>query len=306
VTSVAEAAALVPQAFRERISLLPAEGGPDGAAWAAELPRLLAGCLDDWGLAPDEPARSGFTAVVLPVSRDGERLALKVVWPHEEAFGEPLALRRWNGQGAVRLVAAEPSRGALLLERLDADRDLTKMWVDEACEVIGGLLARLNVPALPQLPALSQVAAKMSPRLDRAAEQLPRRMVARAKGLAGELASDPGCDGRVLHRDLHFENVLAAEREPWLTIDPKPLNGHPGFELAPVLWNRADELGSGSSFRYLVRQRLELLSEAAGIDEDVARHWTTVRLMWEAVYAAEAGDAERLTAMISLVKAVDS
>lgn len=306
MTSVAEAAALVPQGFREEISRLPAEGGPDGAAWAARLPRLLADCLDEWGLTPDEPARSGVTAVVLPVSRDGERLALKVVWPHEEASGEPLALRRWNGQGAVRLVAAEPSRGALLLERLDAAHDLTEVWVDEACEVIGGLLARLNVPALPQLPALSHLAAKMWPRLDRAAEQLPRRMVDRAQGLADELVTDPGCDGRVLHRDLHFQNVLAGQREPWLAIDPKPLNGHPGFELAPALWNRADELGTGSSFRYLLRRRLELLSEAAGIDEDVARHWTTVRLMWEAVYAAEAGDAERLTAMISLVKAVDS
>ena len=36
--------------------------------------------------------------------------------------------------------------------------------------------------------------------------------------------------------------MLAADREPWLTIAPKPLNGDPHYELAPMLWNRWDEL----------------------------------------------------------------
>ncbi len=49
-------------------------------------------------------------------------------------------------------------------------------------------------------------------------------------------------DGRLIHADLHYENVLAAEREPWLVIDPQPMSGDPHYELAPLLWNRWDEL----------------------------------------------------------------
>ena len=95
-----------------------------------------------WQLVPDGPLRTGWTAVVAPVLRDGEPLALKVVRRSVDTDGEPLALRTWAGDGAVRLVAALPSDGMLLLERLDADRDLGALDTDSACEVIGGLLSR--------------------------------------------------------------------------------------------------------------------------------------------------------------------
>jgi streptomycin 6-kinase len=38
-----------------------------------------------------------------------------------------------------------------------------------------------------------------------------------------ELADEPG--DRMLHWDLHYDNVLTAQREPWIAIDPEPLIG---------------------------------------------------------------------------------
>jgi streptomycin 6-kinase len=304
VTSPAEAAALVPAGWREGVSRLPADGGPSGAQWAAGLPRLLAGLLDEWGLAPTGPARTGWTAAVVPVVRDGVPLALKVTWPHEEASAEHLALRRWAGRGAVRLVAADPARGALLLEALDARRDLTGEPIDEACLVIGSLLAVLHVPALPPVRTLSGYLARQVGRLPRFGDAIPRRMLEHAGALMGEFAGSPGIDDTLLHTDLHFANVLAGEREPWLAIDPKPLSGRPGFELPPLLWNRVEELGTGSTFRWSVRRRLVIACEAAGIDEDEARAWVVVRETSEAMSAAEEGDRDGLTLAISLIKAV--
>jgi streptomycin 6-kinase len=304
-----EAVELIPPSFLEAVQSLGAEegavGGPSGQAWAAGLPRLVAGVVDDWGLEPLGVGRTGWTAVVVPVRRGGEPLMLKLVWPHLEARDEPLVLRHWDGNAAVRLVAADPSRGAMLLEPLDATRDLLSVDVDTACEVLGGLLRRLNVPAPPGLRTLSEHATSEMAALAAADAALPRRMVDRATSLAHELTSDPACDTSIIHTDLHYENVLAAQREPWLAIDPKPLAGHPGFEVQPLLRNRVEELGTGSAFRSRVRRRVEIVTEAAGVDEDQALAWTYVHTAMQARWAADDGDSDAVSFNVALLKALD-
>ena len=307
MTSTAQAAALIPAGWREWVSRLPADGGPSGADWAAGLPRLLAELLSDWNLKPTGAGMTGWTAVVVPVVRDGEHLVLKVVWPHTEATAEPLALRHWAGNGAVRLVAADPSRGALLLEALDPARDLetTAIDIDIACEVVGGLLGRLHVPAPPRVRTLSDMVAEQVGRLQGAHDRIPRRFIERATHLAADLTGQADCNGTLLHTDLHFGNVLAGSREPWLAIDPKPMAGHPGWELQPALRNRVAELGTGSTFRYLVRRRFEIVCEAAGIDEDAARAWTILNSVIEANWSSLDGEPEHVTLHLALAKALE-
>lgn len=294
----------IPADWLARISRLPAEGGPSGAEWAARAPRLLAEAFERWDLDADGAVRTGWTAVVAPVRRDGVPLALKVVRRSVDTDGEPLALRHWDGDGAVRLVAALPAEGFLLLERLDASSDLRPVDVDTAVAVIGRLAARLHVPAPPSLPPLTSWAAGW---LEEAArrESLPRRMVARSAGLLRDLAEDPGADATLVHSDLHFENVLAAEREPWLAIDPQPRAGHPGWDLHAVLRNRRDELGTGSAFRWSVRHRTEVWCDAAGVDEEVARRWTIVRCGVEATWALDDDNHDEVSFSIALAKALD-
>lgn len=275
-----------------------------------ELPHLLARTLDDWGVHPVGPARTGCTALVIPVERDGTALALKLVWPHTDGAGEPLALRLWDGNGAVRLVAANPGRGALLLEWLDPTRDLEDpaVDIDTACEIIGQLLRRLHVPAPPNIRSLAVFLDEHlhgARGLTRAGDQLPRRAVDRALKLATDLLAQDDATTTLVHGDLHFRNVLAAEREPWLTIDPKPLAGHPGIELQPVLRNRVPELGTGSAFRWSVRRRLEVVCDSAGIDEDTARGWTIVISTLEAYWATLAGVPEHVGLHLALAKALD-
>ena len=146
---------VIPAPWLTWISRLPAEGGPSGAEWARRAQRLLGEAFERWGLVADGPLRTGWTAVVAPVLRDGEPLALKVIRRSIDTDGEPLALRTWAGDGAVRLIAALPSDGMLLLERLDPEADLRALDADSACTVIGGLLGRLHVPAPPAMPPLS-------------------------------------------------------------------------------------------------------------------------------------------------------
>ena len=98
---------------------------------------------------------------------------------------------------------------------------------------------------------------------------------------------------RLLHTDLHYTNVLGAYRSPWLAIDPKPMAGDVAFEVAPALWNRADELGTGSEVRWSLRRRLEIICERAGIDEGRARAWTIVREADNASVAEAGADGRR-------------
>ena len=159
----------------------------------------------------------------------------------------------------------------------------------------------------PQAPRLSAWARRQAQALTTTRDALPRRVIEQAHSLVAELASDPDCDATLVHSDLHYETVLS-DGTDWVAIDPKPMAGHPVFEIAPMLWNRVEEMGTGSSFRYLVRRRTEVLCDTAGITWEAARDWTIVREVVNAMWAVEAGGPEareRVSRALALVKAVD-
>jgi streptomycin 6-kinase len=122
-----------------------------------------------------------------------------------------------------------------------------------------------------------------------------------------DLLADDATTGTLVHTDLHYANVLAAQREPWLIIDPKPLDGDPHYEVAPLLWNRWDELAG--DIREGVRRRFYVTVDAAGFDEDRARAWVVVRMvlnaMWELTESATP-DPNWLTVCVAVAKAVQN
>ncbi|MEU3952817.1 aminoglycoside phosphotransferase family protein [Streptomyces achromogenes] len=260
--------------------------GAAGKAFIAALPDRAAEFLDRWGLRLDGPSMNGVSALVLPVVRaDGVRAVLKLQLLDEESEGEPVALRAWDGDGAVRLLDHDPATGTMLLERLDEGRMLAHLAdTREAVLVIARLLAHLtSFPAPPGLRRLGDITARMLERTPRALDRIPdpaaRRIVADCAAAVREVAGEPG--DRLLHWDLHDENVLAAERADWLAIDPKPLAGDPGFELWPALDNRFEAAE--------VRWRFDAMTDVLGLDRARARAWTYGRLLQNALWDVEDG-----------------
>ncbi|MEW1657313.1 aminoglycoside phosphotransferase family protein [Streptomyces sp. NPDC093707] len=280
----------VPEAFA-------ASYGAHGAAeraWLATLPALGAEFLDRWALRPDGPARYGMASLVLPVPRpDGTPAALKLQQPRAETAGTAAGLRAWRGDGVVRLLDHDDAGATQLLERLDAGRPLSTVPDDtEALRILAGLMARLvAVPAPAGLRRLADLAAAMVEQTPRAVPALrdpaERRLVRTCAAAVAELLGESG--DRLLHWDLHYDNVLAGEREPWLAIDPEPLAGDPGFELLPALDNRWEEVVATGDVRRAVLHRFDLLTEAVGLERERAAAWTLGRVLQNALWDIEDG-----------------
>lgn len=286
----------------------PAEGGPGGDAWLEALPGLVRDVAKEWDLRATGGLRHGVCAVVIPVEGRHGGAALKVSWPHAEAAQEHLALRAWDGDGAVRLLAADPRRWAMLLEPLDADRELAGEDIDTSTEVIAGLLRRLDRPALPQLTRLSTESVRWAEQIRTyGARLLPRRLAERSAAIFDDLGHCDGADDRLVHTDLHDGNVLAGDREPWLAIDPKPLAAVPEFGIAPLVWNRDDDARGDWSVRAHLRRRVELACDVGGFDVDLAMLWTLARCALNVAWAAAdnlSADDEAVSWWITCCKAM--
>lgn len=222
--------------------------------------------VDRWSLRVVGPTISGNNAQVTPVvDAHGRSCVLRIGDPHGDSAGSWRMLQHWAGDGAVRLYRHDVDRDVSLLERLDHQRDLDTLPIDEAVVVAGSLRARLLRPGLPGLPLLSDLAARWESSL-RACPRIPPELGDRAAGLCRDLASSTG--SFLINPDLHYRNVLAGTREPWLVIDPMPLIGDREFGLASLVWGRHDESTTDRLMSSLV--------DTGGLDAARARAWTMV------------------------------
>lgn len=269
--------------------------GAAGERWLADLPGLFDAVLAEWELRPGEPYPLSFNWVC-PVRRaDGSPAVLKLGVPaSDHLVDEASALRAFGGRGAVRLLARDADRGALLLEHARPGtllRELVPGQDEAATAAVVGVLRRLHSAPVEgvTLPPVSQLtedfAQHLSERPDTAG--LPRRMVERAAGLFAELCDD-AWPPVVVHGDAHHDNLVRAEREPWLAIDPHGRVGDPGSEIAPVLYNPDPWLRDDALLK-LVPARVEQLADGLGIPLDRAIAWGYAGSVLSEVWTAEGG-----------------
>ena len=91
----------------------------------------------------------------------------------------------------------------------------------------------------------------------------------------------------LLHTDLHAGNVLAAEREPWLAIDPKPYVGDPAYDVTQHIFNGV--FLEGADAEALAARMARLL------DLDLHRilHWLFARAVEASPYWGGMADLAR-------------
>lgn len=254
--------------------------GDEGRAWLERLPDVVARLERAWGVAVGPTFGNASVSYTARATRaDGERVVIKVPIPHEEAEQEADALRVWDGRAAVRLLEFDDGSGAMLLEACAPGTRLSEAAPpDDISTIGGGLLRALHRPvADPQQPfrLLSDVmrrwAALSRDRVRTIGDPGDVTLVDEGAELLERLPDE--CDRPVLvHGDYHHWNVLAATREPWLVIDPKPMLGDPAYDCAQFLGNRYGTRGPDHFEGELAR-----FASAAGFDEHRVLLWCFAR-----------------------------
>jgi streptomycin 6-kinase len=216
--------------------------------------------------------QSNVSLVFPATTAGGLSVVLKLQFPHSDCKHEAEALRRWSGNGAVQLLDNDATLNALLLERCEPGDHLSKVKPGIALDVLTELLPRLWVDADEPFVTLRETAANWAENLPVSWECAGRPFeVGLLDAVLSALAVLPDSQGRqvLVHQDLHGDNVLRADREPWLAIDPKPLVGEREFSLAPIV--RSYEFGHS---RERVIQRLDKLISNLGLNRERARLWS--------------------------------
>ena len=250
-----------------------ADAGLTHGVWLERVPDLVSECAEEWGLSLGEPYAAGAAGYVVRAELpDGSPVALKIIYPHREAAHEAAALAAWDGDGAIRLLAYDESRWAMLLERCEPGTLLARIEPDEALGVLIGLLPRIWLSAREPFRPLADEAAwwidYLPDEWESAGRPFERALLDDVIDRLEALRASQG-EQVLLHQDLHGDNVLAAEREPWLVIDPKPLLGEREFAVAPIV--RDYELGHS---KRETLYRLDRLTSELGLDRERARDWT--------------------------------
>ncbi|GLZ78662.1 hydroxyurea phosphotransferase [Actinorhabdospora filicis] len=268
--------------------------GEAGRRWLAGLPDSVAAYARRWGLKPvGAPFPGGNISHVVPVRRfDGTASALKLFIPDAENAAEATALHHYDGDGAVRLLEHDPA-GAMLIERAEPGHAL----VDEpdrvgAVAIAAAILRRLwrvpgtTPPGFADYPRVPDVTRAWRAGLA-ASRCLPAALAGRAAATAGELTVPDGPEGLV-NRDPHLGNFVAAERAPWLLIDPKPLIGERAFDAGWLIARQlADRPDAGT-----VTELVEAVADGLCVARERAAAWALVRASATAHWTIATGDGE--------------
>jgi streptomycin 6-kinase len=243
------------------------------ADWLERVPDLVHECVERWELELGDPYAQGAAGyVVRAYLPNGTPAVLKLIYPHREAEHEALALAVWNGDGAVRLLEHDGERWAMLLERCEPGTLLAHSDAEIGLDVLISLLPRLWKDVAEPFHTLADEATwwieELAADWERTGRPIERALLNEVTEALRSLAGSQG-EQVLLHQDLHTDNVLAAAREPWLVIDPKPLRGEREFSVAPIVRDYV----LGHSRRDVLR-RLDRLTSELDLDRERAAWWT--------------------------------
>jgi streptomycin 6-kinase len=185
--------------------------------------------LARWGLALDgaPPERrykgDGDPGQVAFVRRGEERLVLKLLPAGSDEWRSGLALRHWEGLGAVRVF--ELGEGAILMERAMPGEELLALVPardDEATLIACEVMEALNRPAPIEdgFRAIEDWGTGFARnRAAALAAGIPSALIDSAEALFFQL-----CETQetpiLLHGDFQHYNIIRDTRRGWLAIDP--------------------------------------------------------------------------------------
>jgi streptomycin 6-kinase len=265
------------------------------AQWLAELPDVCGRLSDEWSLDLGSSFAGCHVSLVVSANRGPRPLVLKVPMPSSVELGtlpagaraaEADALEEWAGYGAVELVEHDPATGAMLIERCEPGASLDHLDnPEDADRVAAEMLQRLHRTGSRWAPfdrladRALQLAHVLHARHERAGAPFDQWLLDTAADLLGQL-SRSGSAEVLLHGDFHLDNILSAEREPWLAIDPLPMIGDPAYDAVQYLLFRMGDLADPA---YEWNTVISRFCASLDLDPERVKAWTFARLVSDAL-----------------------
>jgi streptomycin 6-kinase len=253
--------------------------GEEGRAWLDRLPAILVACEERWNLTICAPVGNlSFNYVAPAVLADGTEVMVKTGLT-DEFPSQPRALRHFDGHGMAQLLAYDERDAAMLLERLKPGTLLRAVEDDEvaisaAADVMREIWRPLRQEHYP-FPTVCDWGkgfARLREQYDGRTGPFPPAIFDKAEKLYAELSASMA-EPVLLHGDLHQDNILSAEREPWLAVDPKGVIGEPVFETGALLRNFWPDILSIPNPKSLMARRIDQLSAELGFDRKRIYDW---------------------------------
>lgn len=264
----------------------------DAGAWLDQLPELVKQIESEWRLVVGRPFSDATEAFVAEARlADGSSGVLKLIVPRggDAAANEITALRLAGGNGCVRLLRDDVSRGALLIERLGRSLHEFHLPIRRRHELLHASAARMWRPApgcgLPTGAEKGRwlvdfIEAKWTaldhPCSERAVEDALACAARRIEAHDDERAV-------LVHGDVHEWNALEGARG-FKLVDPDGLLAEAEYDLGILMREDPQELLSGGA-----QERALWLANLSGLGATAIWEWGVVERVSTGLLCTEIG-----------------
>ncbi len=266
--------------------------GEEGKKWIERVPHIIRKYEQKWSIQVGDPFELSYNYVAPAVTSNDTRVVLKIGFPTDKEFKTEIeVLKIFNGAAITKLLKADVENAVLLLERLDPGKSVDTLENDkQETKIIASVMKKLWKPAprdhtFPTVTDWFKGFARLREKFNKTSGPLPQKLFDNAEELFQHLLKTT-TEEYLLHGDLHHGNVLSAQREPWLAIDPKGVVGDRVYETAALLHNPADLLKRENP-KKILEKRINILSEELSFDRDRILKWGIAHTVLSAIWMVE-------------------
>ena len=255
----------------------------------ADVSRRLEERLIAWRIAVErfEETESSILAFGL---RDDQSVVLKVTRTPRDEWRAGEVLRALDGDGTVRVY--DHIEGAMLLERLRPGTRLAGLASsgndDQATAILADVIGRLGPREAPNgTPTVEEWGKAFQRYAVSGDARIPADLVADANRVYLALCRSQSRP-RLLHGDLHHDNVLLDDQRGWLAIDPKGVIGELEYEVGAALRNPVDHPSLFVDAERIQKRVAQFVSRL-GLDGSRVLAWAFAQAVLSAVWMIEDG-----------------
>jgi streptomycin 6-kinase len=247
---------------------------------------------EKWGIQVSEPFQPMSYNYVAPARRiDGTEAVVKLGPPGDAIAREAECLRWFDGNGAPILWDYDALQGALLLERIRPGSSIKGLDEERAIKAAANVMLKLHKPVgmnapFPTLQDWGQGFQRLRDRYAGGSGPLPARLVDEGEETFTYLARS-SADPVLLHGDLHHENVLAGDRQPWVAIDPQGVIGDPSYEVGAFLRNPVPVMMDWPNLGAIMKRRVDMFSQLLGLEARRIAQWGFAQGVLSAIWSLE-------------------